>query len=90
MRSGALTIAILIAILYRRLRVTLKHIVQESHFRKRLLKLAILYGLKLNIYDVIGKGSDLVLIDIGVILFSIGLMLLLNKYIKGDKNLILY
>ncbi|MGT0299350.1 hypothetical protein ACV566_16785 [Staphylococcus aureus] len=35
------------------------------------------------------KGSDLVLIDIGVILFSIGLMLLLNKYIKGDKNLIL-
>ncbi|TLU82260.1 YeiH family protein, partial [Staphylococcus aureus] len=57
---------------------------------KRLLKLAIiLYGLKLNIYDVIGKGSGLLLIDIGVILFSIGLMLLLNKYIKGDKNLIL-
>ena len=38
---------------------------------------------------MIGKGSGLLLIDIGVILFSIGLMLLLNKYIKGDKNLIL-
>ena len=31
----------------------------------------------------------MLLIDIGVILFSIGLMLLLNKYIKGDKSLIL-
>ena len=31
----------------------------------------------------------MLLIDIGVILFSIELMLLLNKYIKGDKNLIL-
>src|SRR5699024_11990283 len=49
----------------------------------------LLYGLKLNIYDVIGKGSGLLLIDIGVILFSIGLMLLLNKYIKGGKHLTL-
>ena len=38
---------------------------------------------------MIGKGSGLLLIDIGVILFSIGLMLLLNKYIKGDKHLTL-
>lgn len=90
-KIGALTIAILIAILYRHFKgypeAYRSGIVFSS---KRLLKLAIiLYGLKLNIYDVIGKGSDLLLIDIGVILFSIGLMLLLNKYIKGDKSLIL-
>ncbi|OFN40383.1 YeiH family protein, partial [Staphylococcus sp. HMSC069E10] len=88
---GALTIAILIAILYRHFKGYPEAYRSGIAFSsKRLLKLAIiLYGLKLNIYDVIGKGSDLLLIDIGVILFSIGLMLLLNKYIKGDKNLIL-
>ncbi|HDZ6247517.1 TPA: putative sulfate exporter family transporter [Staphylococcus aureus] len=90
-KIGALTIAILIAILYRHFKGYPEAYRSGIAFSsKRLLKLAIiLYGLKLNIYDVIGKGSDLVLIDIGVILFSIGLMLLLNKYIKGDKNLIL-
>ena len=69
-KIGALTIAILIAILYRHFKgypeAYRSGIVFSS---KRLLKLAIiLYGLKLNIYDVIGKGSDLLLIDIGVIL----------------------
>ncbi|MDS3986452.1 YeiH family protein [Staphylococcus capitis] len=90
-KIGALTIAILIAILYRHFKGYPEAYRSGIAFSsKRLLKLAIiLYGLKLNIYDVIGKGSDLLLIDIGVILFSIGLMLLLNKYIKGDKNLIL-
>ncbi|MGT0198318.1 putative sulfate exporter family transporter [Staphylococcus aureus] len=91
-KIGALTIAILIAILYRHFKGYPEAYGSGIAFSsKRLLKLAIiLYGLKLNIYDVIGKGSDLVLIDIGVILFSIGLMLLLNKYfLKGDKNLIL-
>jgi uncharacterized integral membrane protein (TIGR00698 family) len=91
-KIGALTIAILIAILYRHFKGYPEAYRSGIAFSsKRLLKLAIiLYGLKLNIYDVIGKGSGLLLIDIGVILFiSIGLMLLLNKYIKGDKNLIL-
>ena len=56
-KIGALTIAILIAILYRHFKgypeAYRSGIVFSS---KRLLKLAIiLYGLKLNIYDVIGK-----------------------------------
>ncbi len=90
-KIGALTIAILIAILYRHFKGYPEAYRSGIAFSsKRLLKLAIiLYGLKLNIYDVIGKGSGLLLIDIGVILFSIGLMLLLNKYIKGDKHLTL-
>lgn len=90
-KIGALTIAILIAILYRHFKGYPEAYRPGIAFSsKRLLKLAIiLYGLKLNIYDVIGKGSGLLLIDIGVILFSIGLMLLLNKYIKGDKHLTL-
>ncbi|WP_342610592.1 YeiH family protein [Staphylococcus hsinchuensis] len=90
-KIGALTIAILIAILYRHFKgYPEAYRLGIAFSSKRLLKLAIiLYGLKLNIYDVIGKGSGLLLIDIGVILFSIGLMLLLNKYIKGDKHLTL-
>src|SRR5699024_1201425 len=90
-KIGALTIAILIAILYRHFKGYPEAYRSGIAFSsKRLLKLAIiLYGLKLNIYDVIGKGSGLLLIDIGVILFSIGLMLLLNKYIKGGKHLTL-
>ena len=44
---------------------------------KRLLKFAIiLYGLKLNMGDILGKGWKLLLIDIIVIIFSISLTLL--------------
>ena len=69
-KIGALTIAILIAILYRHFKGYPEAYRSGIAFSsKRLLKLAIiLYGLKLNIYDVIGKGSGLLLIDIGVIL----------------------
>ncbi|HCZ1340224.1 TPA: putative sulfate exporter family transporter [Staphylococcus aureus] len=58
-KIGALTIAILIAILYRHFKGYPEAYRSGIAFSsKRLLKLAIiLYGLKLNIYDVIGKGS---------------------------------
>ena len=86
-KVGALTIAIVIAILFRHFKGYPESYRPGITFAsKRLLKFAIiLYGLKLNIFDVIGEGSTLLLIDGGVIIVSIGLMLLLNHYIKGDK-----
>ena len=54
---------------------------------KRLLKFAIiLYGLKLNMGDILGKGK-LLLIDIIVIIFSISLTLILNQIIKGNQDI---
>ncbi|WP_262940758.1 putative sulfate exporter family transporter, partial [Streptococcus pneumoniae] len=55
---------------------------------KRLLKFAIiLYGLKLNMGDILGKGWKLLLIDIIVIIFSISLTLILNQIIKGNQDI---
>ncbi|MDW8554996.1 YeiH family protein [Staphylococcus xylosus] len=90
-KVGALTIAIVIAILFRHFKDYPESYRPGITFAsKRLLKFAIiLYGLKLNIFDVIGEGSTLLLIDGGVIIVSIGLMLLLNHYIKGDKAITL-
>ncbi|MCA2499097.1 YeiH family protein [Staphylococcus xylosus] len=90
-KVGALTIAIVIAILFRHFKGYPESYRPGITFAsKRLLKFAIiLYGLNLNIFDVIGEGSTLLLIDGGVIIVSIGLMLLLNHYIKGDKAITL-
>ncbi|MGW7777615.1 YeiH family protein [Staphylococcus xylosus] len=90
-KVGALTIAIVIAILFRHFKGYPESYRPGITFAsKRLLKFAIiLYGLKLNIFDVIEEGSTLLLIDGGVIIVSIGLMLLLNHYIKGDKAITL-
>lgn len=88
---GALSIAILIAIAYRHFKgypETYRSGIAFSS--KRLLKLAIiLYGLKLNINDIIGNGSHLLIIDGGVIIFSIVFILLINRLIKGDRSLTL-
>lgn len=88
---GALSIAILIAIAYRHFKgypETYRSGITFSS--KRLLKLAIiLYGLKLNINDIIGNGSHLLIIDCGVIIFSIVFILLINRLIKGDRSLTL-
>ena len=88
---GALSIAILIAIAYRHFKgypETYRYGIAFSS--KRLLKLAIiLYGLKLNINDIIGNGSHLLIIDGGVIIFSIVFILLINRLIKGDRSLTL-
>src|SRR5699024_7091496 len=49
----------------------------------------ILYGLKLNLSTIINEGGTLLLLDVGVVAFSIFFIIFLNKIIKGDKNLIL-
>ena len=88
-KVGALTIAILIAILYRHFKgYPEKYRTGIEFSSKRLLKLAIvLYGLKLNINEIITKGGTLLLVDIGVVIFSLTGIYFLNKWIKGDKNL---
>ncbi|MEZ1988167.1 putative sulfate exporter family transporter, partial [Staphylococcus aureus] len=67
-KVGALTIAILIAILYRHFRGYPEQYSSGITFSsKYLLRFAIiLYGLKLNIFDIIGQGSKLLAIDVGV------------------------
>ena len=86
---GALAIAIIFAMLYRQVMGYPEHIRPGITFAsKRLLKFAIiLYGLKLNMGDILGKGWKLLLIDIIVIIFSISLTLLLNQIIKGNKDI---
>lgn len=88
-KVGALTIAILIAILYRHFKgYPEKYRTGIEFSSKCLLKLAIvLYGLKLNINEIITKGGTLLLVDIGVVIFSLTGIYFLNKWIKGDKNL---
>ncbi|MCD8914713.1 YeiH family protein [Staphylococcus simulans] len=86
---GALTIAILFAIVYRHLKGYPESVRSGIEFSaKRLLKVAIvLYGLKLNINEIITQGRTLLLVDIGVVIFSIGFIVLLNKWMKGDKQI---
>lgn len=87
-KVGALTIAILIAILYRHFRGYPEQYSSGITFSsKYLLRFAIiLYGLKLNIFDIIGQGSKLLAIDVGVVIFSIVMMLFVNKLLHGDKE----
>lgn len=86
---GALAIAIIFAMLYRQVMGYPEHIRPGITFAsKRLLKFAIiLYGLKLNMGDILGKGWKLLLIDIIVIIFSISLTLILNQIIKGNQDI---
>lgn len=90
-KIGALSIAIIIAIIFRQLKSYPEAYRSGITFSsKRLLKLAIiLYGLKLNINDVIGNGSHLLIIDCVVIVFSILFILFINRFIKGDQSLTL-
>ncbi|MBO1198711.1 YeiH family putative sulfate export transporter [Staphylococcus simiae] len=90
-KVGALTIAILIAIFYRHFKGYPEAYRSGITFSsKYLLRFAIiLYGLKLNIFDIIGQGSKLLAIDVGVVIFSIGMMLLVNRLLNGDKNIAL-
>ena len=86
---GALAIAIIFAMLYRQVMGYPEHIRPGITFAsKRLLKFAIiLYGLKLNMGDILVKGWKLLLIDIIVIIFSISLTLILNQIIKGNQDI---
>ncbi|GGF34087.1 membrane protein [Halobacillus andaensis] len=86
---GPLSVAILLAVIYRHFfgfPLSLKKGIQFS--AKQLLRLAIiLFGLKLNIHVIIEEGIPLLLRDSLVILFSIGFMMLLAKMIKADHSL---
>ncbi|MGT0244465.1 putative sulfate exporter family transporter [Staphylococcus aureus] len=57
---------------------------------KYLLRFAIiLYGLKLNIFDIIGQGSKLLRIDVGVVIFSIVIILFVDKLMHKNIALLL-
>lgn len=86
---GALAVAIIISIIYRNTigyPILLQSGIQFS--AKKLLRAAIiLYGLKLNLYIIFNEGLTLLIFGVFVIMFSIGLMMLLNKYLKGNKSI---
>jgi uncharacterized integral membrane protein (TIGR00698 family) len=86
---GQLACAIIIAIVYRQLRgypETLRAGIQFS--AKKLLRLAIiLFGLKLNMDVVFHQGLGLLSRDVGTIVFSIFLTILLAKLFKADASL---
>lgn len=88
-RVGPLACAILIAVAYRQFWGYPEAIRPGIQFSaKRLLRLAIiLYGLKLNIDVVLHQGLGLLVYDVGVIAFSIGLTVLLAKWLKAEPSL---
>lgn len=90
-KVGALAIAIITAILYRHFKgYPTRYESGISFSSKKLLRLAIiLYGLKLNLSTIINQGGTILLLDVGVVAFTIIFILFLNKLIKGDKNLVL-
>ncbi|WP_239734469.1 putative sulfate exporter family transporter [Mammaliicoccus sp. G-M28] len=90
-KVGALAIAIITAILYRHFKGYPTQIESGVVFSsKKLLRLAIiLYGLKLNLSTIVNEGGTLLLLDVGVVTFVIFFIILLNKIIKGDKDLVL-
>ncbi|WP_425060526.1 hypothetical protein SCACP_12500 [Sporomusa carbonis] len=86
---GQLACAILIAVVYRQIWGYPEQIRVGIQFSaKRLLRLAIiLYGLKLNIDVIFHQGLMLLVRDIGTILFSIILTLLIARILKADLSL---
>ncbi|WP_258535528.1 YeiH family protein [Bacillus sp. 03113] len=86
---GPLASAIIIAVIYRQIwgyPEKLRSGIQFSS--KNLLRFAIiLYGLKLNIDTVFHQGFGLLSLDIGTIVFSIFLTILLAKWLKADFSI---
>jgi len=86
---GQLACAIIIAVAYRQIwgyPEKLRTGIQFSS--QRLLRIAIiLFGLKLNIEVVLHQGLGLLVRDVGTIVFSIFLMVLLAKLFKADASL---
>src|SRR5699024_6271955 len=84
---GQLACAILIAVMYRQFFDYPKAIHSGIAFSsKYLLRTAIvLYGLKLNIQIVLNDGMDLLIRDVGVIIFSILLTFWIAHLLKADK-----
>lgn len=88
---GPLACAIILAIIYRQIAGYPEKIRSGVQFSsQKLLRFAIiLFGLKLNIDTVLHQGLGLLTRDILTILFSIGLTLLIAKWLKADMQLAL-
>ncbi|MBW7476571.1 putative sulfate exporter family transporter [Paenibacillus oenotherae] len=86
---GPMACAILLAVLYRHFRGYPEQFRTGIGFAsKSLLRLAIiLFGLKLNIIVIFQQGLGLLLRDLVVVLFAVGLTLLLAKWFKADLSL---
>ncbi|MCO0862210.1 YeiH family protein [Staphylococcus pasteuri] len=86
---GGLSIAILIAILYRHFKGYPEDYKSGITFSsKYLLKIAIVfYGLKLNIDEILGHGGQLLLMDACVIVFSILFTYFISRIVKADTSI---
>ncbi|MFG6119793.1 YeiH family protein [Thalassobacillus sp. B23F22_16] len=86
---GPLATAIIVAVFYRQFfgyPEKIRHGIQFS--AKKLLRLAIiLFGLKLNMNVIFQDGLPLLIRDVAVIIFSIGVTLLLAKLFRADYSL---
>lgn len=86
---GSLAVALLIGVVYRQTLGYPELIRPGITFSaKKLLRFAIiLYGFKLNLQLIIDDGWIMLLLGIGVILFSFGMMFVLNKYFKTNRSI---
>ncbi|MCP3031809.1 putative sulfate exporter family transporter [Halobacillus sp. A1] len=86
---GPLSAAIILAVIYRHFFGFPEPLRKGIQFSaKNLLRLAIvLFGLKLNINVILQEGVPLILRDLLVVVFSIGVMMLLARSLKADRSL---
>jgi uncharacterized integral membrane protein (TIGR00698 family) len=86
---GQLACSIIIAVIYRQIWGYPEQLRPGIQFSaKKLLRLAIiLYGLKLNIDIVFHQGLELLVRDLGTIVFSIFVTVLLAKWLKAETSL---
>ncbi|PLR98516.1 putative sulfate exporter family transporter [Bacillus sp. T33-2] len=88
-RIGSLACSIIIAVIIRQIWDYPEKLRAGIEFSsKKLLRYAIvLYGLKLNIVVIFNQGMPLLIRDIGTIVFSIVITLLLAKWLKADFSI---
>ncbi|MFC7321127.1 YeiH family protein [Halobacillus campisalis] len=86
---GPLSAAIILAVIYRHFFGFPEPLRKGIQFSaKNLLRIAIvLFGLKLNINLILQEGVPLILRDLLVVVFSIGVMMLLARSLKADRSL---
>lgn len=86
---GALAVALVIGVVYRQTLGYPESLRPGITFSaKKLLRFAIvLYGFKLNLQLIINDGWIMILLGIGVILFSFAVMHILNKYFKTNSSI---
>ncbi|MCA0972539.1 putative sulfate exporter family transporter [Halobacillus litoralis] len=88
-KTGPLAVAILLAVLYRHFFGYPEAIRTGIQFSaKKLLRLAIiLFGLRLNMSVILSEGLPVLLRDLLVIIFAIGLMIALARLFNADSSL---